>query len=89
MGVDAGDYDDDGDIDFYVTNFYRETNTLYRNNGNGTFVDATVVTGLATPTLNLLGWGTKLFDYDNDSDLDLFVANGHVYPQVDRSGNTT
>jgi len=83
MGVDAGDYDNDGDLDLYVTHFFRETNTLYRNDGGGRFADATVVSGLAAPTVSLLGWGTRFFDYDNDGRLDLFVANGHVYPQVD------
>ena len=88
MGVDAADYDGDGDVDFYVTNFYRETNTLYRNDG-GTFADATQEAGLAVPTLNLLGWGTRFFDYDSDGRLDLFVANGHVYPQVDEAAAGT
>ena len=83
MGVDFGDFDNDGDEDLYVTNFFRETNTLYENEGQGTFMDITTLAGLAAPTLPLLGWGTRFFDYDNDGDLDLFVANGHVYPQVD------
>ena len=85
MGVDAGDYDNDGDMDFYVTNFYRETNTLYRNDGAAGFADVTTLTGLGVPTLNWLGWSTRFFDYDNDADLDLFVVNGHVYPEVDLS----
>ena len=84
MGIDAGDFDGDGDPDFYVTNFYRETNTLYRNDG-GHFTDGTDAVGLGAPTLNYLGWGTSFFDGDNDGDLDLFVANGHVYPQVDKT----
>ena len=83
MGVDAGDCDGDGDLDLYVTNFYGETNTLYLNSGGGTFVDATAERGLAAPTVGYLGWGTRFFDFDFDGDLDLFVANGHVYPQVD------
>ena len=89
MGVDAADYDDDGDVDLYVTNFYKETNTLYENDGRGLFVDATDRLGLGAPTLNLLGWGTRFFDCDNDGDQDLFVANGHVYPQVDAAEVTT
>lgn len=84
MGVDAADGDNDGDVDLYVTNFYREPNTLYRNEGQGSFADATAAAGLAAPTLDFLGWGTKFFDWDNDGDLDLFVVNGHVYPQVAR-----
>ena len=84
MGVDAADYDNDGDVDLYVTNFYREPNTLYRNEGRGGFADATAAAGLAAPTLDFLGWGTKFADVDNDGDLDLFVVNGHVYPQVEQ-----
>ena len=85
MGVDAGDCDGDGDLDLYVTNFYGETNTLYLNSGGGTFVDATAERGLAAPTVSYLGWGTRFFDFDFDGDLDLFVANGHIYPQVDHA----
>ena len=85
MGVDAADCDGDGDLDLYVTNFYGETNTLYLNSGDGTFIDATSERGLAAPTVGYLGWGTRFFDFDFDGDLDLFVANGHIYPQVDRA----
>jgi len=85
MGVDAGDGDGDGDMDLYVTNFYGETNTFYENLGGGRFVDATAERGLAAPTVSYLGWGTRFFDYDLDGDLDLFVANGHVYPQIDEA----
>ncbi len=84
MGVDAADADNDGDVDLYVTNFYREPNTLYRNEGQGSFADGTAAAGLVAPTLDYLGWGTKFFDGDNDGDLDIFVVNGHVYPQVER-----
>jgi len=86
MGVDIGDYDLDGDGDIFVTNFYGETNTLYRNDGGLNFVDATANSGLAAPSVEYLGWGTRFFDADNDGDLDLFTANGHVYPQVDAAG---
>ena len=82
MGVDFGDFDNDGDADLIVTNFFAETNTLYRNDGNGGFTDYTVLAGLASSTLNFVGFGTRFFDYDNDGDLDLFIANGHVYPHV-------
>ena len=82
MGVDAGDYDNDGDFDLYVTHFFTETNTLYNNN-NSRFTDVTTLAGLAASTVDLLAWGTNFFDYNNDGYLDLFVANGHVYPQVD------
>jgi hypothetical protein len=85
MGVDAADIDHDGDPDLHVTNFYGETNTLYRNDGDWLFTDATLDAGLGAPTLPLLGWGTHFLDVDLDGHLDLFVANGHVYPQVDAS----
>ncbi len=83
MGVAAGDYDGDGNADLYVTHFFRESNTLYRNLGEGVFKDITREVGLEQPTLESLGWGTQFLDYDADGDLDLFVANGHVYPQID------
>ena len=83
MGVDFGDYDNDGDLDLYVTNFSDDVNTLYRNQANGTFVDATAVSGLEGTARPYLGWSTALFDADNDGWLDLFVANGHVYPQLE------
>ena len=83
MGLTCGDYDSDGDLDLYVTNFFRESNTLYRNNGRGSFRDVTAPAGLEMPTLAKLSWGTQFFDYDHDGDLDLFAANGHVYPQMD------
>ena len=85
MGVDAGDADGDGDADLYVTNFDGETNTYYENLGDGTFADNTAQSGLAAPTVSYLGWGTRFFDFDLDGDLDLFAANGHVYPQVDET----
>lgn len=84
MGADFGDYDNDGDPDLYVTHFFTETNTLYRNENGARFTDVTTTAGLAAPTVDLLGWGTRFFDHDNDGLLDLFVANGHVYPQVER-----
>ena len=89
MGADFGDYDQDGDPDLYVTHFFTETNTLYRNEDGVRFSDVTTTAGLAAPTVELLGWGTRFFDYDNDGRLDLFVANGHVYPQVDQATTGT
>lgn len=84
MGVAVADYDGDGYFDIYVTNFAQDTNTLYRNLGGWLFEDATQSSGLALPSMSRLGWGTGFFDLDNDSWLDLFVANGHVYPEIDR-----
>ena len=83
MGVDSGDYDNDGLFDFFVTNYQWETNNLYRNLGNGFFADTTFESGLGMPSLRFLAWGTVFFDYDNDGDCDLFVANGHLDDNVE------
>jgi hypothetical protein len=87
MGVTRGDYDGDGHIDLLVTNFEDDYNTLYRDNGDGTFADVTFAVGLGRSTLAYVGFGTGFFDADNDGDLDLLVANGHVYPQIDAAGS--
>jgi hypothetical protein len=84
MGVAVGDYDRDGKDDLHVTNFADDTNILYRNEGNGLFSDLTYAAGVGQTSVPFLGWGTHFLDYDNDGWLDLFVANGHVYPLVDR-----
>ena len=78
MGVDAADFDGDGDEDLFMTHLIGETNTIYVNNGQGWFEDMTVSTGLAGASKAYTSFGTGWFDYDNDSDLDLFVANGAV-----------
>jgi enediyne biosynthesis protein E4 len=83
MGVDAGDYDGDGRLDLIVTNFAYDYNTLYRNLGGGQFEDASKAAGLDAATFVRMGWGTQFFDADADGDLDLFFANGHIYPNVD------
>ena len=83
MGVDFGDYDNDGDLDLFVTNFSDDVNTLYQNRDDGSFVDATYVAGLGEEVQSYLGWSTAFFDADNDGWLDLFVANGHLYPQLE------
>ncbi|PYR52110.1 MAG: hypothetical protein DMF89_03900 [Acidobacteria bacterium] len=79
MGVDAGDFDNDGDEDLFVTNLGTQTNTLYVNNGSGQFDDQSGPSGLGPPSLPLTGFGTLFFDYDNDSWLDLLVVNGAVF----------
>jgi enediyne biosynthesis protein E4 len=83
MGVTLGDYDHDGMLDLFVTNFDDEYNTLYHNDGRGSFSDVSYVTKVAAVSLPYVGWGTRFFDYDNDGWVDLFVANGHAYPQRD------
>src|SRR2546422_4791576 len=83
MGLATGDYDNDGRIDFHITNFSHDSNVLYHNDGDGNFTDVTFVSGLGEVTIPFLGWGTAFLDYDNDGWKDLFVANGHVYPTVD------
>ena len=82
MGVTAGDYDHDGRMDLFVTNFADEYNTLYHNDGRNGFTDVSYAAKVAAVSLPHVGWGTKFFDYDNDGWIDLFVANGHVYPQL-------
>lgn len=84
MGAVFGDYDNDGDLDLFVTNFSDDNNTLYRNDGDGFFTDVAFQSGLGAPSLPFVSWGTEFFDYDNDGWKDIFVATGHVYPQVDR-----
>jgi len=85
MGIAFGDYDNDEYPDILVTNFWEETNTLYHNDGGQFFSDRTFDAGVGLESFQFLAWGTEFFDYDNDGDRDLFVANGHVYPQIDRA----
>ena len=89
MGVDVGDYDGDGRLDVVITNFSQDYTTLYRNRGDGLFVDTSFRAGLGATMGTYLGWGVGFVDVDNDSLLDLFIANGHVYPDVDRTGTST
>jgi len=84
MGIAIGDYQHSGRIDLFTTTFSDDYKTLYRNDGQGSFSDVTYVAGLAGPTTPFLSWGTGFLDYDNDGWLDLFIANGHVYPEVDK-----
>ncbi|HID94786.1 MAG TPA: CRTAC1 family protein, partial [Candidatus Latescibacteria bacterium] len=90
MGVDFGDYDNDGDLDIIVINFLHESNTLYRNQGGSFFTDVTFQVGLGKESFPYTAFGTNFFDYDNDGDQDIFCANGHVDPNIsliDRSSS--
>ncbi len=82
MGSTIADFNGDGHLDIFKTNFSDDTSTLYRNNGDGTFIDATSAAGLGLYT-QYLGWGTMFLDFDNDGWPDLILVNGHVYPEVD------
>jgi hypothetical protein len=78
MGVDAADFDNDGDVDLFMTHLNRQTNTLYVNNGKGWFSDLTIAKKLSSSSYIATGFGTIWFDYNNDGQLDLFSANGAV-----------
>ena len=78
MGIAAGDFDQDGDDDLFLTHLAQETNTLYENDGEGNFVDATTDYGLGGMSLRMTGFGTRWLDFDQDGDLDLFAGNGAV-----------
>lgn len=82
MGSTIGDFNGDGHLDIFKTNFSDDTSTLYKNNGDGSFTDATTAAGLGLYT-QYLGWGTMFIDVDNDGWPDLLLVNGHVYPEVD------
>jgi hypothetical protein len=83
MGTTITDFNGDGKLDIFKTNFSDDTATLYRNNGGGTFDDVTYAAGLGLHT-QYLGWGTMFLDVDNNGWPDLLVVNGHVYPEVDK-----
>lgn len=82
MGVDWGDYDNDGRLDLFVTTFFNEPKSLFHNNENGTFTDKSQKNGIAHATLKNLAFGAKFLDADNDGWLDILIANGHVNDNV-------
>lgn len=84
MGVDAADIDGDGRLDLAITNFQWESNTLYRNQGNGLFKDASMAAGIAATSLDRLAFGINFLDADLDGDQDLYVVNGHIDEDIDR-----
>ena len=83
MGVSAGDYDLDGNLDLLKTNFAGDTPSLYHNQGGGNFEDVTFAAGLGSHT-QFLGWGCGFLDFDNDGWPDILICNGHVYPEVEQ-----
>ena len=83
MGVDSGDFDQDSRFDLFVTNFSGEANALYWNQGERGFTDLSWPAGIAKSSGSYVGWGTSFFDMDNDGWVDLLVANGHVFPQME------
>jgi hypothetical protein len=82
MGIAVGDYNRDGRVDLFITTFSDDYDSLFRNEGQGSFSEITYESGLANPTIPFLGWGDCFLDYDNDGLPDIFTANGHVYPEV-------
>ena len=89
MGVDCGDYDNDGWLDFYVTDFQGEAPVLYRNLGDGFFDDVSRLTGAGQACYNHVNWGSGMMDFDNDGDRDLYVANGHINDNIELRDDTT
>ena len=84
MGIALGDYNHSGRLGLFITTFSDDYKTLYRNEGDSSFTDVSFKAGLGSPTIPFLGWGTGFLDFDNDGLLDLFIANGHVYPVADQ-----
>jgi enediyne biosynthesis protein E4 len=85
MGIAVGDYRNNGLLDILNTDFSDDYDVLYRNDGDLNFSDVSEETGIAKDTIPFLGWGDGFLDYDNDGRKDIFIANGHVYPQVDQN----
>jgi len=84
MGVDLGDYDNDGLLDVYSTHFAGDYSTLYHNEGGLFFEDVTARAGILLPDMPLVKWGTRFVDLNNDGWKDIFHTNGHTYPSLDR-----
>ena len=89
MGVDWGDYDNDGKLDLFVSTFRNEVKNLYHNDGDGLFTDRSYAAGIGQPTLPYVAFGCKFLDADNDGWLDLIVANGHVQDNIEKIEDTT
>ena len=89
MGVECGDHNNDGLLDFYMTSYQKQWAILSRSVGRGMFEDVTHVTGAGTGTFNQVSWGASLVDFDNDGDRDLFIACGHLQDNVKLWDDTT
>jgi hypothetical protein len=85
MCMSLGDYDNDGRLDLYISDFQKSSDHIWHNDGKGSFEEVSDQLGITIPTHDVLSFGGGFFDYDNDGWLDLFIANGHVYPEVERS----
>jgi hypothetical protein len=85
MCMSLGDYDNDGRLDLYISDFQKSSDHIWHNDGKGSFEEVSDQVGITIPTYNVLSFGGGFFDYDNDGWLDLFIANGHVYPEVEQS----
>jgi len=85
MCISLGDYDNDGWLDLYISDFQKASDHLWRNDHKGAFEEVSEAAGITVPTMNVLSFGGGFFDFDNDGWLDLFIANGHVYPEVEQS----
>ena len=85
MCISLGDYNNDGWLDLFITDFQNASDHLFRNTGKGAFEEVSDEAGITRPTHDVLGFGGGFFDYDNDGWLDIFVANGHVYPEIEQA----
>ena len=85
MCISLGDYDNDGHLDLYISDFQRSSDHIWHNDGKGFFDEVSDEVGITRPTRDVLSFGGGFFDYDNDGELDIFIANGHVYPEVEQA----
>ena len=84
MGIAVGDYENNGQVDVFVTDFGDDYKVLFHNDGDASFTDVSYKAGVAQTTIPFVGWGDGFLDFDNDGWLDLFAVNGHVYPEADQ-----